>query len=162
MHEITALPWWATIGITVISIRLILFPFAAKFLGQANKMAQLQPQFAAIIEKYQAAKKNGNPTETAMVQREMMEMKQRTGFNPLVALKLPLMQAPIFLGVFFGLKGMAEAGLPGFYNGGLAWFTNLAVPDPTWALPVMSVAATLAVIQVGNTRFCRVTQLIAE
>lgn len=149
VHELTGLPWWATIGATVIGIRLVLFPFAGRILAQTGKMAHLQPQFSALIERYQAAKKRQDMMGAQMIQKEMLDMKAKTGFNPLVFLKLPLMQAPIFLGVFFALKGMAEAKLPGFLDGGLSWFTNLSVPDPTWALPVMSVAATLTVIQVG-------------
>ena len=147
-HQLTGLPWWATIAATVLTIRLALFPFAANIIGQTQRQALLQPQFQKIMTRYQDAKKAGDQLALGVAQKEMMDLKVKTGFNPFVFLKLPLLQAPLFLGIFFGLKGMAEAKLPGFMDGGLAWFTNLTIPDPTYALPVASVAATLTVLQV--------------
>jgi YidC/Oxa1 family membrane protein insertase len=59
---------------------------------------------------------------------------------------------PLFISFFFALRGMAGAGLPDFANGGVAWFTNLSIPDPTYILPVISAAATLAVLQVSKQK----------
>ena len=60
---------------------------------------------------------------------------------------LPLIaQAPIFVCFFLAISRMAV--LPSFESGGAAWFTNLAVADPTYALPLLSGATFLATVEV--------------
>ena len=67
-------------------------------------------------------------------------------FAPLVA------QAPIFVCFFLAISRMAV--LPSFESGGAAWFTNLAVADPTYALPLLSGATFLATVEVRALCAC--------
>jgi len=57
-----------------------------------------------------------------------------------------LAQAPLFICFFLGIQRMAL--LPSFETGGAAWFTNLAVADPTYILPLLSGATFLATVEV--------------
>ena len=66
---------------------------------------------------------------------------------------LPLIaQAPIFVCFFLAISRMAV--LPSFESGGAAWFTNLAVADPTYALPLLSGATFLATVEVRALCAC--------
>lgn len=96
-----------------------------------------------------------------MLQVHKLQLATRQLFEdnkcgPLRGLMLPLIQMPLFISFFFALRGMAAAGLPDFTTGGIAWFTNLSVPDPTYVLPIVSAAATLAVLQVRSSPAYRI------
>ena len=46
------------------------------------------------------------------------------------------------MSMFFGLRGMTNVPVPSLSTGGLAWFTDLSVSDPTLVLP-LATAATI-------------------
>ncbi|CAI6009614.1 unnamed protein product [Closterium sp. NIES-65] len=68
-----------------------------------------------------------------------------TPFAPLLGIFL---QAPIFIGFYFAITGMAEH-MPSFATGGAFWFTDLSTPDPTYLLPLMSSAGILAAVELN-------------
>jgi membrane protein insertase Oxa1/YidC/SpoIIIJ len=49
---------------------------------------------------------------------------------------MPLVQAPIFISFFFGIRKMAELPVGSMKAGGALWFTDLTIPDPLYILPV--------------------------
>lgn len=57
-----------------------------------------------------------------------------------------LAQGPLFICLFLAIKRMAL--LPSFETGGAAWFTNLAVADPLYIMPLLSGATFLATVEV--------------
>ena len=59
-----------------------------------------------------------------------------------------LLQVPIFFSVFFGLRKMAYLPVESLRTGGILWFTDLTVPDPFYALPLMTMASLLATLEV--------------
>jgi YidC/Oxa1 family membrane protein insertase len=54
------------------------------------------------------------------------------------------------MSVFFGLRGMASIPVPSLTDGGLYWFSNLAIPDPYFILPLMTSATMLLQMEVGQ------------
>ncbi|KAM9202944.1 mitochondrial inner membrane protein OXA1L isoform 3-T3 [Dugong dugon] len=67
-------------------------------------------------------------------------------FRPLI---LPLTQAPIFLSFFIALREMANLPVPSLQTGGLWWFQDLTVSDPTYVLPLVVTATMWAVLELG-------------
>ncbi len=59
-------------------------------------------------------------------------------------------QMPIFISVFVGLRQMANLPVETMATGGLFWFTDLTIPDPTWVLPFLTVGTLLATIEVTH------------
>jgi membrane protein insertase Oxa1/YidC/SpoIIIJ len=57
---------------------------------------------------------------------------------------------PIFIGMFFGMKKMPEIFPAEMSSGGLAWFADLTVPDPTYILPMVCGLSFLATIESGK------------
>ena len=45
---------------------------------------------------------------------------------------------PIFLSVFFGLRGMAELPVESMRTGGALWFSDLTIPDAYYGLPLLT------------------------
>jgi len=58
------------------------------------------------------------------------------------------LQVPIFISVFVGIRQMANLPVQSMAHGGLAWFTDLTVPDPFYALPLITMATFLVTIEV--------------
>ena len=151
-HITTGLPWYLTIGAVVVSIRLLLIPVMVKGIANNARLAHIQPTMMSNINRIKRAKKDGNTTEVSRLQLETKQLFIDHNCGPLRGLIPPLVQMPLFIFFFFALRGMAGAGLPDFSTGGVAWFTDLSAPDPYYILPIMSSAATLAVLQVGSNQ----------
>ncbi|CAI5980093.1 unnamed protein product, partial [Closterium sp. NIES-65] len=75
----------------------------------------------------------------------LLKKHNTTPFAPLLGIFL---QAPIFIGFYFAITGMAEH-MPSFATGGAFWFTDLSTPDPTYLLPLMSSAGILAAVELN-------------
>lgn len=58
-------------------------------------------------------------------------------------------QAPLFIGFFSALRGLAAAKVPSMVDGGTLWFHDLTVADPTYALPVISAATFLLMVELN-------------
>ncbi|KAF6036400.1 hypothetical protein EB796_005287 [Bugula neritina] len=61
----------------------------------------------------------------------------------------PLMAAPVFLSIFYGLRGMTSLPVQSLMTGGGAWFVDLTVPDPYFILPAMSATTIFVVTKTG-------------
>ena len=148
VHLTTGLPWWATIGSVVIAVRIALLPIMVKGIANNARLAHIQPKMMANIAKIKKANQERNQLEAQRLQLETKQLFVDHNCGPLRGLIPPLVQMPLFVTFFFALRGMAGAGLPDFKTGGLSWFMDLGAPDPYYILPVLSSAATLAILQV--------------
>eukprot|EP00850_Spirogloea_muscicola_P020570 SM000220S07049 [mRNA] locus=s220:54933:56823:- [translate_table: standard] len=87
------------------------------------------------------------------MQRYQQEVKalfkehKTSPFSPMVG---ALVQAPLFIGFFFAIQGMA-AGVPSFAEGGALWFKDLSTPDPFYIMPTLSGLSFLATVELGAT-----------
>lgn len=62
-----------------------------------------------------------------------------------------LVQFPLFISTFYGLKEMANtAELTSFQTGGLWWFTDLSMPDQYYLLSLFTSATVWCIIRVNN------------
>ncbi|XP_068777978.1 mitochondrial inner membrane protein OXA1L isoform X4 [Struthio camelus] len=80
---------------------------------------------------------------------ELAAYQKAHDVNPLRGFLVPLVQTPLFLSFFVALRQMAAAPVPGLRAGGLAWFPDLAAPDPFYVLPLLVTASTWLVLEVG-------------
>lgn len=63
---------------------------------------------------------------------------------------MPLVQAPIFMSFFMGLRGMANVPVESMKEQGLFWFTDLTLPDQFYLLPIITSLTLLATIEVNE------------
>ena len=143
------LPWYILIPTVTICLRLLLFTFQVRAQSNAARMAIIQPQMLAGMEKLKAAKARGDFMGAQTAQIETQTLMRDNNVNPIKNLAFPLAQATVFMTMFFALKGLAGAEIPSMTTEGLAWMTNLTLPDPYWVLPVASTALTLATLEVS-------------
>jgi YidC/Oxa1 family membrane protein insertase len=149
VHDYSGLPYAASIFATTCCIRLVILPVAIKAQRAASRMAHLQPELQLIKKRYEAL---GTPTqaEQKAFADQMKGIFQRYEVSPFQTLAAPLMQAPLFIGMFFGMKKMPDLFPEEMATGGLYWFTNLTIPDPTYILPIACGISFLATIESGK------------
>jgi YidC/Oxa1 family membrane protein insertase len=110
-----------------------------------QNIKHLSDPISAKVTAYRAEKK------TAQAQAEsqkLFALFREHKVNPLSGL-WSMVQLPVFFGFFFAVKGIAELPVPGMSEGGLAWFPNLAVPDPYTLLPVLAGLSMLGALEAG-------------
>ena len=148
LHASTGLPWWGTVAIATVIMRILLFPLSVKFSKNAAKMAKIQPELAEIMKKVQHYTKIG---ATELVQKEQMkvaELYKAHDCSPFTMMTLPFMQLPFFMSFFIGLRKMALAPVESMKSEGMLWFSDLTVPDPIYTLPVIACGLFITNIQV--------------
>lgn len=148
-HDMTGLGYAASIVAATCLLRVAIFPFAVKGQRAASRMAHLQPELALIKKRYEAL---GTPTaaEQRAFAEQMQSLFKRYEVKPFAALAAPFVQTPIFLGMFFGMRKMPELFPTELGTGGMLWFVDLTVPDPTYILPIACGLSFIATIESGK------------
>lgn len=149
LHSSTGLPWWATIALGTVVVKLLVFPAIIK--GQKNSihMNNNLPQMQVLQAKLSEARSCGNQMEAARYANELMLFMKEKQINPLKNMIIPLVQAPVFISFFFALRGMANLPMESFKTGGMLWFTDLTIPDPYCLLPLITSATLFFTIELG-------------
>ncbi|CAL8071903.1 unnamed protein product [Calicophoron daubneyi] len=147
LHVYLDLPWWSAIAITTFIIRLSLFPFIIDQRRSLARYSNVMPKFTILQDRFTNARLAGDYVEMMRVSKEMQEFMGNKDVNPLRGLKLLIIQVPIFLSVFAGIRGMANLPVPSMVTGGMGWFTNLTVPDPYYILPMLSMGSILLMME---------------
>ncbi|KAK7079365.1 Mitochondrial inner membrane protein oxa1l, partial [Halocaridina rubra] len=147
LHVTFDLPWWGAIGVATVCIRMLIFPMVLLSQKNAAKMNNNLPQLQTLQMKLTEARQSGNHLEAARLAQEMMIFMKEKEISPVKNMIVPLAQAPIFISMFMGLRGMANLPLESFKEGGLFWFVDLTLSDPYYLLPVITAVTMLATIE---------------
>jgi YidC/Oxa1 family membrane protein insertase len=114
--------WGLAIICLTIVVRSALFPLSIRQARGAAKMQALQPEIAALKEKY------GNDKEK--LARAQMELFRKHNYNPAAGCLPVFLQLPIFMGLYQALNHAVDLRLAGFL-----WIDNLAAPDALFRMP---------------------------
>ena len=145
----TGLPWWATIALGTVSLRLVLFPFILKSQRGMAKMHNIKPIVEPIQNEMMRLKKLGDQPGAMVQAQKLRGVFAEHQVSPLTGL-WGMVQAPVMISTFFALRSMAEANVPGFQTQGILWFTDLTLADPTYCLPIVASLSVLASIEVHS------------
>lgn len=113
-----------------IAIKMLLYPLTAKQVKSMKAMQELQPKMKEMQEKYK-----DNPEK---LQKEMTAMYKETGVNPLAGCLPLIVQMPILIGIFYAIRDYTYLNPPPDF----LWIADLAKPDLTYILPVLSALTT--------------------
>uniref|UniRef100_A0A0A9X4G0 Mitochondrial inner membrane protein OXA1L n=1 Tax=Lygus hesperus TaxID=30085 RepID=A0A0A9X4G0_LYGHE len=150
LHVGMDLPWWGAIAAGTLVIRICVFPLVIMSQRNAAKMNNNLPEMQAIQLKMSEARERGDRLDAARYAQEMMEFMKTKGLNPLKNMVVPLCQAPFFVSMFMGIRGMANAPVESFREGGLWWFVDLTLPDQFYLLPLITSATLALTVEVGT------------
>ena len=104
--------------VTVI-VKLLFFPLANKSYASMAKMKSVQPQLAALKERY--------PDDKVKQQQEMMEIYRKEKINPVAGCLPVVIQIPVFFSLYKVLFVTIEMRHAPFFG----WIKDLSAPDPT-------------------------------
>ena len=117
------------IVVMTILVKLLLYPLSKKQIESTKAMMELQPKMKAILEKYKDDKQRLN--------MELANLYKSEGVNPLAGCLPLVVQMPIMIGIFYGIRDFQYEGSTSFL-----WMESIAAPDPTYILPVLSALTT--------------------
>jgi YidC/Oxa1 family membrane protein insertase len=105
--------------IVTVVIKLLFFPLANKSYASMAKMKSVQPQMAALRERY--------ADDKVKQQQELMELYKREKINPLAGCLPIVIQIPVFFSLYKVLIVTIEMRHAPFFG----WIQDLSAPDPT-------------------------------
>lgn len=108
----------AILLVTVL-VKGIFFPLASKSYASMAKMKAIQPQVAALKEKY--------PDDKMKQQQEMMEIYKKEKINPIAGCLPIVIQIPVFFSLYKVLFVTIEMRHAPFFG----WIKDLSAHDPT-------------------------------
>jgi YidC/Oxa1 family membrane protein insertase len=149
LHDFTGLHFAGSIFLSTCVVRLMILPLAIRGQRAASRMAHLQPDLAVLKKRYEALGTPSSAEQKAFAE-QMKLLFARYDVKPFASLAGPFLQAPIFIGMFFGMKKMPDIFPEAMQSGGIAWFTDLTIPDPTYILPITCGLSFLATIETGK------------
>lgn len=125
---------WTIIVITVI-INFLLLPLKISSLKSMKKMSLLQPQIAAINEKYRGM--SFKDPKKQQQNQEVMELYKKHGVNPMGGCVPMVLQIPFFLAFYNVLSVAIE-----MRGAHWLWVTDLSRPEtiPVRVLPIAMIA----------------------
>jgi YidC/Oxa1 family membrane protein insertase len=123
----TAIDWLyhlvGNFGIAILMVTVLIkaafFPLANKSYASMAKMKAVQPQMAALRERY--------PDDKAKQQQELMALYKREKINPVAGCLPVVIQIPVFFSLYKVLFVTIEMRHAPFFG----WIHDLSAPDPT-------------------------------
>lgn len=117
--------------ILTIVIKILFHPLTKQSLNSMKEMQKLQPQMAAIRERYKNDKEKMN--------RELMELYKRNKVNPLGGCLPMILQIPVFIALYNVLSTSIEMRHAPF----MLWIHDLSAKDPYYVTPILMGATML-------------------
>jgi membrane protein insertase, YidC/Oxa1 family, C-terminal domain len=118
----------AIILLTIV-IKALMYPLTVKQVKSMKAMQDIQPKMKEIQTKYK-----GNPEK---LNKELATLYKEAGVNPLAGCLPLIVQMPFLIAIFYAIRDYHYVQSPSFL-----WMTDLAQPDHTFILPVLSALTT--------------------
>jgi YidC/Oxa1 family membrane protein insertase len=151
LHASVGLPWaWAIIILTLL-VRMVILPLTIKQIRSMQKLQVHAPELKAIQQKYKHDRQRMN--------EEVMKFYRENKVNPAASCLPILLQIPVFIALFYVLRGFEKDVLPEYPASDLGWLH--VVPNITdninshwsgWVLLVIYIGS-----QVASTFFMSTT-----
>ncbi|GJC93090.1 yidC/oxa1 family membrane protein insertase [Colletotrichum higginsianum] len=123
LHVYSGMPWWASIAVTAVLLRLVMFKPLLKSQDTAARMQKLQqdPRYEEIRTGLQESMARGDSAAMTELRRDLSMMNKRAGVNPLNGL-WGLLQIPFGYGMFRVLNGASSIPSPAWRQAAFSGF----------------------------------------
>ncbi|GAV52476.1 hypothetical protein ZYGR_0AG04670 [Zygosaccharomyces rouxii] len=146
VHVYTGLPWWGTICVVTLTVRLLMFPIYVKSSDTVARNSHIKPQMDKLNAELMSTTDLAEGQKVALKRKKLLAesgIKNRW-------MAAPMLQIPVALGFFGGIRHMANFPIDGFTNQGIAWFTDLSQADPYLGLQVITAAVLIGFSRLGG------------
>ena len=123
-HGLTGNWGWSIILLTL-SVKLLFFKLSEAQYRSTAKMKKFGPRMQELRERYGEDRERLN--------KAMMELYKKEGFNPLAGCWPLLVQMPVFFALYWVLNQSVELRQAPF----ILWMQDLSGPDPFYIMPVL-------------------------
>lgn len=151
-HIYCGTPWWASIALTAVFIRIAFMKLYIDAADNGARMARTAPQTKPLHAKMMDLQRNNDQAAMMAVRQEISVIHKRAGVKMWKSM-LPMVQMFTGYGTFVLLRAMAKLPVPGLETGGILWFQNLTLPDPYFILPLAAAGVLHAVLRVCSSFF---------
>jgi YidC/Oxa1 family membrane protein insertase len=128
----------AIILLTIL-VRTVTAPLTIKQMRSMERMRVMQPRVKEIQEKYA----DDRPKQS----EEMMRLWKQEGANPLSGCFPMLLQFPVFIGLYWALRGSIELRQAPF----VGWIDDLSAPDELFVIPGLGIPFRVLPLVMGAT-----------
>ncbi len=146
-HDQLSFGWGMSIVAMTVAVRLAMVPLTIKQIKSMNALRELQPQLKEIQEKYKSDRQRMN--------QEMMKFYKENKVNPFASCLPLLLQLPVFLALFYLLRGDEFADRLTPESQGWLFIDNLA--EPATGMTLVILLALYIGSQVGASLVMTVT-----
>ncbi len=146
VRDFTGLPWWGSLILFTVGIRLAIFPISVIQQRNSARMALAAPEIKAFQEK--AFKDTGDSaTKFKRYRAGVNAIYSKYECRPMKSFLPPLVIAPIFVSVFAMIRRMGEVHTDWKIGGppvsSDTWLLDLGASDPYYVLPVINATAMI-------------------
>jgi YidC/Oxa1 family membrane protein insertase len=110
----------------------------------------MQPEMKAMKEELDKMGGKIDQQTQMIYNKKTQALFRKYDCNPFLAILPPLVSAPIFMSMFFGLRNAPEYFPELLSTGGMLWFTDLTAADPYCIMPVFSALLFLGITEAGK------------
>jgi YidC/Oxa1 family membrane protein insertase len=146
-HVSTQLPWWASIVVLTVMLRVVLFPLMLKTTRNMSILPYIADKQKVLMEESKEARLSGEVVEMRKATMKLLGLYRQWGYSPFMSF-WGILQIPIFFAMFRTCWRCSNLPVPGWETGGTAWFTDLTAIDPYFILPTISGVTTAVTIWV--------------
>ena len=133
----------------MLALRVSLFKFFVGAADTGGRLAIVKPYITDIQARTKAAKLTQDVPALMQASQELRRVYKDANIKSWKLLG-PFIQIPFGFGVFRLIRNMVQLPVPGLEVGGLLWFYDLTVADPTYLLPLGTGVATFILFKVGG------------
>jgi YidC/Oxa1 family membrane protein insertase len=113
LHTSIGFTWaWSIVALTVL-VRIVILPLTIKSIRSMQRLQQYAPELKALQQKYKHDRQRLN--------EEVMKFYRENKVNPAASCLPLLLQAPVFLALFFVLRDFEDEVLPDYPAAELSW-----------------------------------------
>lgn len=150
VHIWSGLPWWSSIAITALGLRLVMAPLFLRSSDIGARMQAMQPVIKPINDRMKAAMTTSDMEAATKLRAELKAVYKAAGIAPSAMLAPALIQGIFGFCAFRLMRAMANLPVPGLENGGFLWLSDLTARDPYYILPAVMAASMHVVFRLGG------------
>jgi YidC/Oxa1 family membrane protein insertase len=139
LHEIyTFVPnYGVAIILLTVLVRVVMIPLTVKQMRSMERMRTLQPKIKELQEKHK--------DDRTKQSEEMMALYRREKVNPLGGCLPMVLQLPVFIGLFYALRGSIQLRQAPFFG----WIDDLSAPETLFTIPGIDLPIRLLPVIMG-------------
>ena len=150
IHIASGLPWWASVALTAVGIRAVMFPLYLKASDSTARQTAMMSVTKPLMDKIQEAKKSGDQQAMLLAWQEMSAIRRKAGVSHRAALTPLFLQGVIGYCGYKLMRAMAALPVPALQTDGFLWLQDMTLQDPFLLLPIAMAGTMHLMVRLGG------------